>query len=234
MSESMMHPEADADPFEPLFETAFDVDSERLERSDAAVLDDRIVALLRRDNRIALRKGRTRRLTPADGAPGVAYYDVPLVCVAHSHPECRFRWSRLLVDLSPTRGALISDMAPRQVDGEGPIEIETSLGIGLKFELAAKAVTAQAEPAYRTKRTVYYPRVTASGAGFSRGYWDFLALTSDYLHADRELRLLVAAPEGEAVDARFRLSAKVAMAGLARLIPLISRTAEIDRVWRLD
>ena len=226
----------DSDDYETLFEASFDLDPAGAprERGGAPMVDDRTIELLRRENRIALRKGPARQLTSADGEPGVAYYDVPLVCVAHSHPECRFRWTRLLVDLSPTAGARISDMAPREVEGEGPVEIETSVGVGLKFEFAAKAVTAEAEPSLKTKRTVYYPRVTSSGAGFVKGYWDFLALTSDYLHTNRELRLLVAAPDGAPVDARFRLSAKVAMAGIAGAIPLLVRTGEIDNTWRIS
>jgi hypothetical protein len=222
------------DGFEMLFTASFDLATDRLERSEAAIVDDRLVHLLRRENRIALAKGKTQRVTPADAEEGLAYYDVPLLCVVHSHPECRFRWSRLAVDLTPTARALICDMVPRTVEGEGPVELETTIGVGLKFELVAKALKAEAEPSYKTKRTVYYPRIVSGGTGFTKGYWDFLALTTDYLHADRELRLLISAPQGEPLAVRFRLSAKVAMAGLLGQIPLLTRQGEIDEVQRLD
>jgi len=158
---------------------------------------DQDIRLILRENRIALAKGKSTLIQPPEDAePGLAYYDVPLFCVVHSHPECWFRWARLMIDLSPTGGAIIRDMAPREIRGEKPVELKTSVSAGLKFETAAKVLSAEIKPEYTNSRTIYYPEIVSAGPNFTRGYWDFLALTSDYLHANRELRLLVSAPSG--------------------------------------
>ncbi|MBE1584293.1 hypothetical protein ACFPOI_29930 [Nonomuraea angiospora] len=213
-------------------DTPLEVDDEGLavERdADAAgrIIGDRDIRLLLRENRIALSRGETSRVSDT-------VCDVPLTCVVHSHPQCRFVWSRLMVDLTPTPDAVIKDMAPREVMADQPVELKTTVGVGLKFEIAAKALSAEAKPEYSSSQTVYYPRIVSSGTGFTRGYWDFLALGERYLHADRELRLLVSAPEGRPVRARFQLRARVRFGGLAGLIPLLARGGAIDEVHRLD
>jgi len=222
---------------EVLLDVALDVDEEadRAERGDETVIGDQRIRLLLRENRIALAKGGTTVVQPGEGAePGLAFYDVPLVCVVHSHPECRFRWSRLTIDLTPTNGATIRDMSPEEIRGDKPVELKTTIGVGVKFETKARVLSAEAKPEYTSSRTVYYPEIVSSGKKFSIGYWDFLALTSDYLHANRELRLLVSAPKGEMVKARFNLRAKVGCPGIVGLIPLIGRRkAELDGVYRL-
>jgi len=139
----------------------------------------------------------------------------------------------LMVDLSPTREARIIDMAPREVRGDKPIELKTSVGLDLKFESVATVLKGEIGPKYEASRTVYYPEIVSSGLGLARGYWDFLALTSDYLHANRELRMLVSAPAGSSVLVRFNLRAKVKLAGVPGLIPLLARHGEIDQTYRL-
>jgi hypothetical protein len=224
--------------FEVMLNLPLDLDeeAERAERGDEAVIGDERLHLLLGENRIALAKGKTTVIQPIEGAePDLAYYDVPLLCVVHSHPECRFRWSRLTINLTPTKGAKIRDMSPQEVRGDKPVELKTSVGVGIKFETTAKALSAEVKPEYTSSRTVYYPEIVSSGTKLSVGYWDFLALTSDYLHANRELRLLISAPSGELVKARFNLRAKVRCAGVTGLIPLIGRhSVEIDEVYRLD
>jgi hypothetical protein len=176
--------------------------AERGTESGARIIGDRDIPLLLRENRIALARGAATRVEEAgeeeakEGDPPAVVYDVPLTCVVHAHPRCRFEWSRLMVDLNPTPGALIRDMAPREVMDDHPVELITKVGVGLKFEVAANVLGAQISPEYSSSRTVYFPRIVSSGANFSRGYWDFLALGNRYLHANRELRLLVAAPPG--------------------------------------
>src|SRR5262245_8347170 len=135
---------------------------------------------------------------------------------------------------SRTGGAIIRDMAPREIRGEKPVELKTSVSAGLKFETAAKVLSAEIKPEYTNSRTVYYPEIVSAGPNFSRGYWDFLALTSDYLHANRELRLLVSAQSGMPVQVRFNLRAKVKFAGAMGLIPLLARSGEINETYRLD
>jgi hypothetical protein len=218
-----------------LLDTPLDVDEASVERGEEAIIGDQDIRLILRENRIALAKGKSTLIQPPEGAePGLAYYDVPLFCVVHSHPECRFRWARLMIDLSPTGGAIIRDMAPREIRGEKPVELKTSVSAGLKFETAAKVLSAEIKPEYTNSRTVYYPEIVSAGPNFTRGYWDFLALTSDYLHANRELRLLVSAQSGMPVQVRFNLRAKVKFAGAMGLIPLLARSGEINETYRLD
>jgi hypothetical protein len=222
--------------FNILFESALDLDEAGVERNEEAIIGDENIRLLLRENRLALAKGKSVLVEqPLAGAdPQLTYYDVPLMCVVHSHPECRFRWSRLMVDLSPTPEALIRDMSPREIRGDKPVELKTSIGVGLKFETASKIVNAEMQPEFSTSRTVYYPEIVSSGINLVRGYWDFLALTSDYLHANRELRLFISAPAGETVVARFNLRAKVKLAGFAGLIPLLARRGQIEETYRLN
>ncbi len=220
--------------FEPLFTASLDLDEAGLERGDEAIIGDQVIRLLLRENRIALAKGKSALVQPAGADPGVSYYDVPLICVVHSHPECRFRWSRLMIDLSPTKEARIRDMVPREVRGDKPVELKTTFGGGLKFEAVAKILSTDLTAEYSRSQTVYYPEIVSSGPGFTRGYWDFLALSSDYLHANRELRLLISAPADVHVKARFNLRAKVRFAGTTRLIPLLIRSGEINETYRLD
>lgn len=227
-------PVSEQNDFEPLFTASLDLDEAGLERGDEAIIGDQVIRLLLRENRIALAKGKSALVQPAGAEPGISYYDVPLICVVHSHPECRFCWSRLVVDLSPTRGARICDMVPGEVEGDNPVELKTTFGGGLKFETVAKILNTELTGEYTTSRTVYYPKIVSSGPGFTRGYWDFLALSSDYLHANRELRLLISAPADVHVQARFNLRAKVRLAGTTRLIPLLVRSGEIDETYRLD
>ncbi len=223
--------------FRPLFEADFELDEEApgaRERGEATIGDKNVRVLLRQ-NRIALHKGETTKCpakTEADRSK--AYYAVPLICVVHSHPACRFEWSRLTIDLSPTTGAIIRDMVPLEVRGDKPVEITTKVGIGVKFETVHKVLSAELKPEYESSRTCYYPEIVSSGIGFDVGFWDFLALTSDYLHANRELHLLIEAPTDKPPLVRFRLEAKVTVAGVVGSLPLVARKGVIDGVYALD
>jgi hypothetical protein len=211
-----------------LAESTFTLDAEQLEgdRSTGAgdVIDDRTVSLITRENRVALAQGTPTLVeAPTLGADrrGV---DVPLLFVLQAHPECVFTWARLIVDFAPTPGVVINDLSPRGVE-DIAVEIETKVGVGLEFSLAAKAVDVKASPEVARKRNVYLPTLTAAGAGFHKGYWDFMAKAGDYLYADKELRLLLTAPNDSPVRARITVRAKVRFRGVARLIPLLARVA---------
>jgi hypothetical protein len=219
-----------------LVDVALDLDEDGLtdERSQqllAGIIGDQDIRLLLRQNRIALAKGAVAKVPGADGVVG---WDIPLTCVVHSHPRCRFQWSRLTVDLTPSPSARIADMAPREVVDDRPVQITTSIGLGLKFNVLTDVLGAELSPELSRSRTVYHPQIVSSGAGFARGYWDFLAIDDRYLHADRDLRLLVATEADEPLNARFQLRAQVKLAGLAGLVPLLARSGAIDRMYRLD
>src|SRR5262249_34873740 len=141
----------------------------------------------------------------------------------HAHPECTFDWARLVVDLTPTPNARIADMSPREVE-DVPVDIETKVGVGLKFSVIGTPVNIQAAPEESRKRTVFFPRVLVAGVGFHKGVWDFFAKAGDYLHVDKELRLLVEAPAGSEIRANAIVRAKVRLRGIGALLPLIART----------
>jgi hypothetical protein len=64
----------------------------------------------------------------------------------------RFQWSRLLVDLTPTPRAVIADMAPREVTDDRPVEMQTTVGLGVKFNIVANVLGADLSPEYSRTR----------------------------------------------------------------------------------
>jgi hypothetical protein len=220
------------DPFTMLTELAFDVDEEDADRASTDVIDDRMLHLLKRENRVAIARVPARQVPSQDLAADRRAYDIALLFVLHAHPECMFAWSRLLVDLSPTPDCVIKDMAPREVE-DVPVEVQTTVGMNLSFSVAASAVDVGATPQVSRKRTVYFPTLQASGVGFRKAYWDFQPKAGDYLHTDKELRLLVESPADTPVQAVLTVRAKVRFRGLPRLIPLLARTGNAEARIRL-
>lgn len=214
--------------FVPLTELEFDIDrdADELNRDDPAerlVIDDATIRLLRRDNRLGLARGAVARSASPDIPPGRSLIYIPLNFALQAHPECIYRWARIIVDLSPTNDAIIADMSPRGVT-DVPVEIETTLGLGLSLSVLSKVVDVGAKPELARKRTVFFPDVAATGTGFRKAYWDFYPKGGSYLHADKELHLLVDVPQGEEVMAGVTVRAKVSFRGLPQLIPLLGRT----------
>jgi hypothetical protein len=236
MTEPQFGPAGEPEDFQALFEVPLDLDEERTrERGEEAVIGDEEVRLLLRENRIGLAKGRTVPIQASGEAdPNLAYYRVPLVCVAHPHHDCTFHEVRLMVDLGPTAGGLVRDMSPREVAGDAPVELETTVGAGVQFEIAGIPLGPEVSASHTRRRTVHYPKVVGSGIGFARCLWSFLDLAGEFLHVNRELQLLVSAPPGQHVVARFRLRAEVKMRGIAGWIPLLARNPEIEATYRLD
>ncbi|WP_329031247.1 hypothetical protein OIE71_00090 [Streptomyces sp. NBC_01725] len=196
-----------------------------------APVDEATIRLLRRETRIGLARGTVTPVEADD--PATQVYDIPLMCVVQTHPECAVRWSRLVLDLSPTPGATIVDMAPALVEGTTPMEIETTLGADLGFDVVGSVLTAQATPQILRRRTVYCPRITSSGVGFATAYWDFRASDQEFLHVNEELRLLVRAPVGTPVDAAVTLRTRVVPRGLGRVLRLSGKVAGLDGTCRL-
>lgn len=220
---------------ETLLDTELDLDEDDLtaERGEdaAEIVGDRDIRVLLRKNRIALARGTVTNVP--SHRDGVAAYDVPLAVIVHAHPQCSIQWSRMLVDLSPTEGARISDMAPREVTDDHPVELTTTIGVGLKFEILAKALSAELRPEMTRKSTVYLPQIVSSGPGFTRGYWDFLSSGGRFPHVDRHLRLLATAPADRPLTARLKFQARVTVRGIARVIPLIAKGKSIDEIHTL-
>ncbi|MFF1926478.1 hypothetical protein ACFVW8_38685, partial [Streptomyces sp. NPDC058221] len=159
--------------------------------------------------------------------------DIPLICVVQTHPESQVRWSRLVLNLSPTPGTTIADMSPVLVEGEVPQEIETTLGANLSFSVSGTPLGFEAGPQVVRRRTVYCPRITSSGIGLTTAYWDFRASGQEFLHVNEELRLLVRAPAGRPVDARVTLRARVLPRGVGRIVRMSGKLGRLDGLCRL-
>lgn len=204
-----------------------EVDEQEVDRSRYTPVEERTLRLLGRENRVGV---AVRAPRPAETSePGMSAYDIGLMLVVHAHPECRFVWSRLVVDLSNPPGAVVEDMVPAEVE-TNPVEVETRVGAGLKFTTVLKAVDIELKPEMARKRTVHFPTVTASGTGFHKAYWDFMANGNDYLHTNRELRLLVSAPAGAPVVASMTIRARLRLPGLPNLVPMRKRANLVSTV----
>src|SRR5262249_29267613 len=131
--------------FTQLVEMQFDLDEEDLDRGTNEIFDDESLRILRRENRVALARGTPVRLENISLASDQQAVDVPLLFLLHAHPECTFDWARLVVDLTPTPNARIADMSPREVE-DVPVDIETKVGVGLKFSVIGTPVNIQAAP----------------------------------------------------------------------------------------
>jgi hypothetical protein len=185
------------------------------------------ILLRGRDNRIGIAARRPVRTTASELSPGRAAYDCGLSMIVHAHPECEFVWSRLVVDLSSNPGAVIEDMAPIDVVSS-PVEVETKVGAGLRFTTVLNVVDLELKPEMARKKTVFFPTVTASGAGFHKAYWDFKAKGDGYLHANRELRLLVTSPADTPITASFVVRARVRMNRSGRDVLLRVKDGSLD------
>jgi hypothetical protein len=183
---------------------------------------DQEIRVLARANRLAL--GCDPATRHPGTSPGTDVIDFPLRCIAHAHPDCRFRWARITLDLAGTPDASISDLSPRDEISEHPVKISTKYGGGLKFDLTAVPIKPDVSAERATEQDVYFPTVTVSGVGFSHAIWDFTAVGDAPLHVDRSLRLLASVPSASVeVPVRLTLRASVTAGGFLGKIPLIGR-----------
>lgn len=183
---------------------------------------DQEVRLLARANRLALVRGTVERHPAVQ--QGTDALDVPFRCVAHPAPDCRFRWVRIVLNLAPTAGTVISDLVPRNEVADQPVNITTTYRGGLSFHIAAIAVSPELSAERSTQRDVYFPSVTSSGIGLTHAIWDFTAVANAPLRVDRDLRLLAALPSTtDRIDVQVTLRASVVADGLLGALPLIGR-----------
>jgi hypothetical protein len=193
-------------------------------RADAdlrTLLEDWDAGGLGRENRITLVKRKTRRVPPtAEVDPGMTYYDIGLALSLVSDVKCRFVSTRLKLDFSPTNAALIRSMMPLEVRGEHPVEQETKIGLTLKFEVVKDVLGTEISPEVSRKRTVYYPEIVGSGEGTCVALWKLVAKGADEIRSNRDLRLLLSAPDGPP-RANVQVRAEVAYEGFRGSIPLL-------------
>lgn len=218
------------DGYELLDIDEVDLDADEPDRS-WEVIDDSLISVLRKDTRIGLARGTVSPVSTGD--PARAGFDVPLMCVVHAHPESDVRWARIAIDLAPTAGATVEDMSPQTIAGTVPVEVQTTVGVGLSFSVLSKALGAELKPEVTRKRNVYFPELTSSGPGFHQAYWTFLPGNQPTVHVDRELRLLVSAPNGMPLQANVTIRAKIAPKGVAHLLPFVARIGRSGRTYPL-
>jgi hypothetical protein len=208
------------DPGQLWAEPSLDID-EQFERAGPLVADQEI-RVLARANRLAVRCDTAAR--HHGHAPDTDVIDFLLRCVAQAHPECRFRWVRVTLDLSSTAEASITDLSPRDEISEHPVKISTTYSGGLKFDIAALPIHPELSAERGTEQDVYFPKISVSGIDFSYAMWDFTAVGEEPLKVDRPLRLLATVPASATeIPVRLTLRAAVAARGLPGRIPLIGR-----------
>lgn len=215
------------DDFRLIGESALEIDRDEQDRADFLPSAEEFLRVLGRDNRVGIAARKPVPTLSGSLPPGRTAYDIALMLVVHAHPECKFDWSRLVVDLTPTPGAIIEDMTPTDIM-DNPVDIETKIGADLKFTTILKAVDVQLNPEITRKRTVHFPLVTASGTGFAKAYWDFQSSGGGYIPSSRELRLLVSSPAESTVAAKFTVRAEIRLQGWQNLIPLRAKHGGLD------
>jgi hypothetical protein len=222
--------------FRVLFEAALEIDQERLSEAQRGghIVADRDLPLLQHQNRVALAVAEVTPRGHPDGSTDLSCYEVPLRCVLHPAVGCRFREAKLVVDLRATHDALVRDMAPRDVRGDHPVEVTTTVSAGLTFEILPAVAGVELKRERSASRKVYQPEILASGRGFAQAVWTFRSVPGEYLHSEREVRLLVSAPaDGKELRARFNLRAQVALDGAGAIVPLLRKRAELGETYDL-
>lgn len=76
-----------------------------LERGESLTIDHDI-KVLARANRLALHRDPFSRHPANEDNGGMDIVEIPLHCVAHAHPDCRFRWVRITLDLGSNEGVV--------------------------------------------------------------------------------------------------------------------------------
>jgi hypothetical protein len=207
---------------QPWAEPVLDIDEDAIAERAEPIILDREIRVLARANRIALVREPAAR-HPGQ-LPGLDAIDFPLRCVAHAHPDCRFRWVRITLDLAGASGSSIRDLSPRDEITDHPVKITTSYHGGLSFAVAALPLHPDLAAERTTERDVYFPTITTSGIGLTHAIWDFTAVASNALHVDRSLRLLATIPASTPqVPVKITLRASVIARGVLGAIPLIGR-----------
>lgn len=215
---------------EIVFEVNLDLNIEALHELSG---DDQVayeeVRIWGRSNHLAIRRGALSKQEIDYGRRAV--WEVPLQCLVHPHPECRFRYLRLSVDFrqemdgADLRSVRIEDLSPQKVDGKDPVRIVTKRSGDLSFEFETIGMGGTASATMSQESQVYFPVVRGSKVIAGLAVWDFEPLPGAPLYVDRELRLLVSAPTAPpgGLHAEFRVETGVRIEGLRGMVPLIGR-----------
>jgi len=211
------------------FDLPLEIDEQTLsERSGASSLIlDESIKLLARENRVGISIQPLKQLEVPSENKKLA--DLKLICLAHAHPECEYKWVTATVNFSKQQGVIIKDLSPREIVGN-PVRMKTTYNGGINFEVEATPVKAGIEfgKEQQVEKEVYFPEITSSGIGFASAQWEFKAGERAKLHVDRDLRLLLEYPYStKFVSVKFILRAEVSVKGILSYIPLVgNREAE--------
>ena len=85
--------------FHLIGESVLEVDEEETDRAEYLPSAEEALRLIGRDNRVGNRGAQTSADPFPFSSPRPVAYDIGLMLVLHAHPECKFKWSRLVVDL---------------------------------------------------------------------------------------------------------------------------------------
>lgn len=218
-----MTPPNDNEP-ENLFSGGLEIDEEELslagrERGKELDISDEL-RLLAKQNRLSLFKAKaSKRRSARQDWQAEAEFRLQ----SQAHPGCRFVQVMLAVSVELTPGAKVLSIAPEeammhQIKVTEAVKpgFETEIpGIGIKVSLGGEKTTEQ----------TFQRRVLSGYNGEDHVIWTFFAPASEYeLHLNTPLTLGISYPApADALRASLRLSARVAMRGWAREIPLIGR-----------
>lgn len=206
-------------------EPEFDIDTDQVAERGGPAIADKEIRVMARENRLAIRCDPADRYpagTACAASTALDVLDFRLRCVAHAHPECRFRWAR--VNLRLPGEAIITDLVPRDQISEHPVKVTHTYGGGLKFDVAVVPVGPELSAERSTEQDVYFPKISTSGIDLSYALWDFNAVGDEPLKVDSPLRLLATVPASvTAIPVRLTLRATVQVRGLPGWIPLIGR-----------
>jgi len=203
------------------FDLPLDLDEDTPRGGDRIVISDR-VATIAGESRLSL--WRDTPLWQNTGPADEWVVDLPMRCVAHAHPESRFRWVHFTADFGPSPGVVVSDLSPRDEVSDHPVKLTTTYRGGVSFDLATVALSPEVALERTREQDVYFPILRASGIHLRRAIWTFESPGEQPLHVDRNLRLLLTAPAATTgITVVFTLRAKVAVNGVVGHVPLLGR-----------
>jgi hypothetical protein len=208
---------------EATFDFELDLDEAEMEqRNSATPLIDEQIRLLLRENRLGLWRGQLTRYT--DFQSGNSLIHLPLRCIAHTHPDCQFRWVRLTANFADTQGVIITDIVPREAIEKNPVKITIKSSSGLSFETEQFKIGPHMSTEVNQEYQTYFPELRTSGVGFTSAVWQFQALPNAVLHVDSDLHVRATVPATvTALTSNFTVRGRLSMNGITGLIPLIGR-----------
>lgn len=218
---------------ELLFDAELEPDRESIERATRDVVGEQRIKVIGRENRVRLYKQEPVQIN-SYVSPGIReadtdYFSISFRCTLHPHPECRFQYARVAIDMSEhSPGVIVRDLFPREVVAPLAIEKNLKLTAALEYGFLKVAV----DRSTKFSQEIYYPKLYSFGRDSQTAYWDFRAIGDDVIRSDGLLFMLLSAPSNSSVHARITVAASV-RTGASLIIPLAIRKGQIEETYRL-